>query len=63
MSPTTTRDMSSDSAEKLRQRKGKTGAGPSGLKNEVEQEEAEENVEGHDHMDVDEPSMRDNAKH
>ncbi|KAJ9103646.1 hypothetical protein QFC19_004221 [Naganishia cerealis] len=58
MSPTTTRNVSSEGTESLRQRKGKTGARSSGLKNEVEQEEAEEEAGGNDQMDVDEPSVR-----
>ncbi|KAJ9114231.1 hypothetical protein QFC22_005683 [Naganishia vaughanmartiniae] len=63
MSPTTTHDAGLDSAEKLRQRKGKTAAGSSGLKNEVEREDVEGSVEGDDRMDVDEPSVRESAKH
>ncbi|KAJ9092447.1 hypothetical protein QFC21_006829 [Naganishia friedmannii] len=63
VSATTTRDTRSDSAENLRQRKVKTGAGTSGLKNEIEQDEAEGSIGGDDHMDVDEPSVRGSASH
>ncbi|KAJ9127324.1 hypothetical protein QFC24_000731 [Naganishia onofrii] len=55
-------DSASD-ANELRQRKGKAGAGSSGLKNEVEQDDVAGSVGGDDRMDVDEPSARGSAAH
>lgn len=63
MLPTITRDATSDNVEQLRQRKGKAGAGSSGLKNEVEQDDVAGSVGGDDRMDVDEPSARGSAAH